>query len=123
MAAVAVTTGSASAAELTPAAPGISTAAAVRALSADVVKTGRTVHLHGVVLFVDSAHQRLFLHDGSAGILVAGRSMPDGVRAGDTIDVRGVTWIGGFAPAVWANAIDAVRPRRCPRPSAQPSRG
>ena len=101
---------------MTAAAPGISTAAAVRALSTDVVKTGLTVHLHGVVLFVDSARQRLFLHDGSAGILVAGRSMPDGLRVGDTVDVRGVTWIGGFAPAVWANAIDIGPPAPLPAP-------
>ena len=105
IAAVAVTIGSASGAGLTTDVPLISSAAAVRALSAAAVKTGLTVHLHGVVLFVDSAHQHLFLHDGSAGILVGGRSMPDGLRAGDTVDVRGVTWNEGFAPAVWANAI------------------
>ena len=105
MAAIAVTIGSASVAGFTTAVPRLSTAAAVRALSADVVKTGLPVHLHGVVLFVDSAHRRLFLHDGSAGILVGGRSTPDGLQAGDTVDVRGVTWNGGFAPAVWANAI------------------
>jgi signal transduction histidine kinase/CheY-like chemotaxis protein len=106
IAAIAATIGSASAAGLATTVPRISSAAAVRALSADVVKTGVPVHVHGVVLFVDSAHQRLFLHDGSAGILVAGRSTPDGLQAGDTVDVRGVTWNGGFAPAVWANAID-----------------
>ena len=106
IAAVAVTIGPASAAGLITAVPLISSAAAVRALSVEVVKTGLTVHLHGVVLFVEPAHNRLFLHDGSAGILVAGRSMPNGLRAGDTVDVRGVTWNGEFAPAVWANAID-----------------
>jgi signal transduction histidine kinase/ActR/RegA family two-component response regulator len=117
MAAVAVTIGSASAAGLTTAVPRLSTAAAVRALSADVVKTGLPVHLHGVVLFVDSAHQRLFLHDGSAGIRVGGRSTPDGLQAGDTVDVRGVTWNGGFAPAVWANAI--VVGARAPLPAPE----
>ena len=117
MAAVAVTIGSASAAGLTTAVPRLSTVAAVRALSADVVKTGLPVHLHGVVLFVDSAHQRLFLHDGSAGILVGGRSTPDGLQAGDTVDVRGVTWNGGFAPAVWANAI--VVGARAPLPAPE----
>ena len=116
MAAVAVTIGSASAAGLTTAVPRISSAAAVRALSADVVKTGLTVHLHGVVLSVDSAHHRLFLHDGSAGILVAGRSTPDGLQTGDTVDVRGVTWNGGFAPAVWANAIDVGAQAPLPAP-------
>jgi signal transduction histidine kinase/ActR/RegA family two-component response regulator len=116
IAAVAVTIGSASAAGLTTVGPLISSAAAVRALSADVVKTGLTVHLHGVVLFVDSAHQRLFLHDGSAGILVAGRPTPDGLQAGDTVDVRGVTWNGGFAPAVWANAIDIGAQAPLPAP-------
>jgi signal transduction histidine kinase len=90
---------------LTTDVPLISSAAAVRALPADAVKTGLAVHLHGVVLFVDPAHQRLFLHDGSAGILVGGRSTPDGLQAGDTVDLRGVTWNEGFAPAVWANAI------------------
>jgi signal transduction histidine kinase len=106
--AAAAAIGSASAA--TPAAPGIASAAAVRALSADVVKTGVTVRLHGVILFVDAAHRHLFIHDGTAGILVGGRSMPVGMRPGDTIDVQGVTWHGGFAPAVWANAV-AVGPR------------
>ena len=117
MAAVAVTMESTSAAGLTTAAPPLSTVAAVRALSADVVKTGLPVHLHGVVLFVDSAHQRLFLHDGLAGILVGGRSTPDGLQAGDTVDVRGVTWNGGFAPAVWANAI--VVGARAPLPAPE----
>ena len=111
---VAVTLGTASAAGL--AAPVISTAEAVRALSADAVKTGLTVHLHGVVLFVDSVHHRFFLHDGSAGILVSGRSTPDGLRSGDTVDVRGVTWNGGFAPAVWANAIDVGARAPLPAP-------
>src|SRR6185295_11704306 len=106
IAAMAATIGSASAAGSSTVVPLISSATAVRALSADVVKTGLPVHLHGVVLFVDSAHHRLVLHDGSAGILVAGRSTPEGLLAGDSVDVRGVTWSGGFAPAVWANVID-----------------
>jgi len=89
----------------TTAAPLLSTAAAVRVLSADAVKTGLPVRLLGVVLVVDAKRQRLFLHDGSAGILVGARSLPVGIQPGDTLDVRGVTWTGGFAPAVWANAI------------------
>ena len=116
IAAIATAIGSPSVAGLAIAAPLISSAAAVRALSADLVKTGVTVHLHGVVLFVDSARHVLFLHDGSAGILVAGRSTPDGLQAGDTVDVRGVTWNGGFAPAVWANVIDAGARAPLPAP-------
>ena len=107
-----VTGASASAAAVTL----LSSAASVRALSADDVKNGLPVRLHGVVLYVDSVHQRLFLHDGSTGILVAGRAIPAGLQAGDTIDVRGVTWHGGFAPAVWANAIDRVAHAPLPPP-------
>jgi len=114
IAATVATIGSASAA--TPATPRIASAAAVRALPAEVVKAGVTVRLQGVILFVDAARQHLFLHDGTASILVGGRSIPAGVRPGDTVDVQGVTWRGGFAPAVWANTVTVGPQASLPAP-------
>ena len=92
----------------------LTTAAQVRALSQAEVGLGRRVALRGVVMFVDEPRRVLYLHDGSAGILVGRVDTPASFRPGDLVAMSGATWNGRLAPALTAESI--VRVGRAPLP-------
>ncbi len=81
------------------------TAAAVRALSQAAVASHHAVKVRGVVVYVDRAGSRLFLHDGTAGIRVRDVVQPGRFHAGDTVDVDGITARDGLTPAIAARAL------------------
>ena len=61
----------------------LTTATRIRALSRAEVSTQRPVSLRGVVMVLDEAHRALYLHDGSAGVLVGHVQAIGAFRPGD----------------------------------------
>ena len=77
----------------------VSTAAAVRAMSA-ADQMGKTpVVLHGVVTFYDRDWHMLFVQDKTAGVFVLSPGS-FGVSAGDRVELKGVANLDLFAPMV-----------------------
>ncbi len=79
----------------------LTTAAAVRGLSAAEAARHYPVSLDGMITYYDPAWRMMFFADGTAGIYVmthGARALP--VRAGDHVALKGVTGAGDFAPIV-----------------------
>jgi signal transduction histidine kinase/CheY-like chemotaxis protein len=89
----------------------ITDAASIRRLSGFDSSLRHRVHLHGVVTYVDPAWRLLFVQDETAGVFVNSEGMPLPMTVGDSVEIRGVTDTGGFAPSVIAEAIE-VRGRQ-----------
>ena len=86
----------------------ITSAAAIRLLSADEAGQGRQVRLRGVVTARSGWQSSFFVQDASAGISVNqadGASIP---QAGQLVEIRGVTQPGQFAPSVTATSVTVV---------------
>jgi signal transduction histidine kinase/CheY-like chemotaxis protein len=81
------------------------TAAAVRALERDAHAGPPRVVLRGVVILAGGEGHRLFVHDGTASVLVTGVAAPDRFRPGDVVDVDGLASSEGFAPSVSARTV------------------
>jgi hypothetical protein len=85
----------------------LTTAAAVRALSAAEAEKHYPVKLRGVVTFYDDGLFSRFVQDETAGIyLQATNSL--GLQAGQLVEVEGVTGAGEFAPVVLPAAVKVV---------------
>jgi signal transduction histidine kinase/CheY-like chemotaxis protein len=96
------------------------TAAAIRALPRETVSAGAGVALRGVVVFVDREAKRLFVHDGTAGILIAAVAAPDRFQPGDIVDVDGTTSGLGFVPSVSAHTVSVRGHAPLPRAERPP---
>ncbi len=97
--------------------PTLTTAAAVRGLSADDAEKHLPVKLHGVVTFYDDGLFSRFVQDDTAGIyLQVTNSNP--LVPGQIIDVDGVTGSGEFAPVVLVASIQVTG--QGPLPEARP---
>ena len=81
--------------------PLLTRAEQVRQLSADQAERGYPVRLRGVVTYFDSESPDLFVQDSTAGIWVdLGNSTKLSLRAGELVEVKGVSSAGDFAPQV-----------------------
>ena len=81
----------------------VTTAAQVQGLSIETAALGKTVRLEGVMTFIDSASGRAFMQDESGGValkLNPQATLPEGLRPGSRVVVKGVTAIGQFLPWV-----------------------
>ncbi len=79
----------------------VMTAAAVRKLSAAEAEHGLAVRLGAVVTFYDAQTDYLFVQDRTGGVLVQNpRGTNLGLRAGQAVEVEGITRRGTFAPVV-----------------------
>ncbi len=78
--------------------PVITQAQKVRELTPQQANLGYRVRLRGVVTFVDDF--ALFLQDSSAGIAALAPGLSHALRAGDLVDVNGITECPDFAPQI-----------------------
>lgn len=85
----------------------ITSAQAVRHLSAEEAQEGRPVVLQGVILhFNEHAGFELTMQDDTAAIYVGGTTnLTRSLRPGQRVEITGVTSPGDFAPMVVASAI------------------
>ena len=92
-------------------APGrvLSTALEVHSLPLDAAQLGYPVHLRAVVTFFDPVAHLLFVQDRTDGVFVRLREeRPVPLRAGDLVDVKGVTIAGGYAPDVSKAEVEVL---------------
>lgn len=80
---------------------------AVRRLTLEEVTQGLPVSLRGTVTFSSPRFATLFVDDGVRGIFVeqAASQEESGPKAGDRVEITGVTGAGLFAPVIKASAV------------------
>ncbi len=86
----------------------------IRQLSAQQASRGYPVHLRGVVTFVDDF--ALFVQDSSAGIAVIAPGLAHVLRAGQLIDMEGITECPDFAPQVTSAQVRVAGTAQMPTP-------
>jgi signal transduction histidine kinase/ActR/RegA family two-component response regulator len=77
------------------------------------------VDIHGIVTYFDASWQMMFIEDGSGGVFVSVAGVKGGFTAGDTIDVRGWSDPGNYAPQIVRPTIDRLG--HGPLPPARPA--
>jgi PAS domain S-box-containing protein len=90
--------------------PVLSTARAVHGMTQEEAARKYPVHLHNAcVLYYNPDIGNLFISDASGSVYVAMRGQPRlSLRAGDLLDISGVSDAGGFAPLVRQPVIQLV---------------
>lgn len=89
----------------------------IRNLSVSEAQRGYPVHLRAVATFFDPLEPDLFVQDSSAGIWVdLGKNTPLRFRAGQVLEIEGVSAAPDFAPQVGAPKITVVGEAPLPRP-------
>jgi PAS domain S-box-containing protein len=102
------------------AAPGLTTAAAIHAMSPAQAASARPVRVRAVVTHVNEEGLYLFLQDATDGIFVDASDAPSPpARPGDVALVEGVTAPGLFAPQIRLRRLTVVG--KAPLPAARPS--
>ena len=88
----------------------LTTALEVHSLPLDAAQLGYPVHLRALVTYFSPASYLLFVEDRTDGVFVSLRD-PGRVplRAGDVVDVTGVTIAGGYAPDVGKAEVRVLR--------------
>ncbi len=91
------------------------TAAEVHSMPPDMAGLGHPVRLRGVVTYYDPVWGTLFVQDRTAGVFIdlRGRPAPN-VRAGQEVQVDGLTAAGDFAPVVRGARITVFGPGAMP---------
>jgi diguanylate cyclase (GGDEF)-like protein len=92
-------------------APGrlLTTALQVHSLPLAAAQLGFPVHLRAVVTYFDPVAHILFVQDRTDGVFVGLREeRREPLRAGDLVDVTGVTVAGGFAPDVSKAQVEVL---------------
>ena len=102
-----------------PAPPVLTRIDRIRALSAAEAERGLPVRLRGVVTFLETTQASFYFHDGTGGVFVntGKRKLP--LRAGDRVEVEGVTAPGGFIPVVMETRTRKLG--RAPYPQPRPA--
>ena len=96
----------------------ITKVAEVRSLGENEAKQGRPVHLRGVVTALSGWKNSFFFQDETAGISVDPASAATAVRAGDEVEVSGITTAGLFAPNITATSVTFIGKGKLPRARA-----
>jgi diguanylate cyclase (GGDEF)-like protein len=95
-------------------------AADIRTLSPETADRKLAVELHGVITYVDtrSSDGQLFIQDKTAGIFVFQQDaiINAPLRAGQFVEVKGVTTAGGFSPCIAQARITVLRDAVFPTP-------
>ncbi|MFM8271803.1 MAG: hypothetical protein ACKODX_05655, partial [Gemmata sp.] len=81
------------------------TASGVRSLPVRVAQAERPVHLTGVVTFCPPPHGYFYVQDGTGGLRVEWPRADKHIKAGDRVEVQGVTTAGTFLPEVRAEKV------------------
>jgi PAS domain S-box-containing protein len=97
--------------------PVLMNALQVRRLSVEQAKCRYPVQLRGMVTYYDPLWNMLFFEDSTAGLfVVAGREkLPPALRAGQLVELGGVTDKGDFAPVVQEPWIKVLGTSQYPR--------
>lgn len=81
--------------------PVMTSIAAIRRMQTDVASRAYPVNVLGVITIVDPQSDHFFIQAGSEGIYVDASDQALGhVPVGSKVRLRGLTWAGGFAPAI-----------------------
>jgi diguanylate cyclase (GGDEF)-like protein len=94
--------------------PELTTARAIRSLSSDQAGQARPVRLRGVVTAVTDWRFSFFVQDATSGIFVERTHDSPQLKAGQFVEVHGVTGPGNFAPIVNANDVTLLGKRKLP---------
>lgn len=94
----------------------LTTARAVHQLSTDEASKGYQVHLRGVVTAGTGWRGSFFLEDPTGGLFIQGREAGK-ARAGDEIELTGVTAPGQYAPVVIADRVSVAGQGKLPQAS------
>ncbi|MEI6194506.1 MAG: hypothetical protein WCS42_09260 [Verrucomicrobiota bacterium] len=92
----------------------LTTAAAVRSLSAAEAERHYPVKLHGVVTFYDEALLSRFVQDETAGIYLWELTNMPPLQAGQEVEVEGVTGPGEYAPVVMVKSVKVLGTSKLP---------
>lgn len=94
-------------------------AASIRALTPSEAAEARPASVRGVVTFAHQAHFGAygFVQDGSAGIYFPIREGTARLRAGDAVQIHGVTRPGDFAPYIEATSVEGLGRADLPTPN------
>jgi signal transduction histidine kinase/CheY-like chemotaxis protein len=90
--------------------PVLTQAAQIRRLTAEQAQRGYPVDLRGVITYrcTKLGWWVTFFQDSTAGIFIFRSAVPENVRAGDLVEVRGRTGPGDFAPVVESTHVHVV---------------
>jgi diguanylate cyclase (GGDEF)-like protein len=80
----------------------------LKALSAEQAGLNMPVRLRGTVTVLSGWKSAFFLEDATGGISIEPGENSPSLRAGDIVEVRGVTGPGKFAPVISANRVSLV---------------
>ncbi len=101
------------------AADAMTSIARIRTLDEQAAQLERPLRIRGVVTYCNLTTDILFVQDESAGIYVDINGIElDDLRAGQLVEIDGVTASGGFAPDVAAPVIRVLGEAPMPRPRA-----
>jgi diguanylate cyclase (GGDEF)-like protein len=94
----------------------------IRNLSPDEAKRAYPVHLRAVVTFVDHGSGEVFVQDETAGVFVFehGSVSNARLRAGQLVDLTGVTVPADFAPAITKANLNVLGVGTLPKPKRRP---
>jgi len=90
------------------ASPELTTVRQIRALTPDQAAKARPVRLRGVVTVLSGWKYSFFFQDATAGISIERASNLPQLQAGQSVEVRGVTGPGQFAPIVTADQVTVL---------------
>jgi diguanylate cyclase (GGDEF)-like protein len=86
----------------------------IRALTADQARQARPVRFHGVVTALSGWKNSFFVQDATAGISVDPNNASLEVQPGQSIEIRGITGPGLFAPVVVAQSVTILGKDKLP---------
>ena len=84
---------------------GLTNASQVRQLSRVEASKGLPARIQGVVTFYDASWNMLFVADDTSGIFIWLAESKPALQTGQSVEVRGVTGPGGYAPVIHAREI------------------
>lgn len=87
----------------------------IRKLSVEEANRSHPVRLVGVVTYFDGVSPNVFLQDATGGIWARWPKDGPRLRAGQRIQLEGVTKQPGFAPSVYSPRAKVLGKLRCPR--------
>jgi hypothetical protein len=104
--------------------PTLTKAHDTHSLTSEQAARSYPVHLRAIVTYydpnVDPRHPTVWVSDSSGGIYVELSSVPViPFKAGDLLEITGVSAAGGYAPIVKATEARVIG--RCPLPTARPT--
>ena len=96
----------------------LTTIAQIKALTKEEAGRRHPVHFRAVVTVAEPPRALMMVHDGTLGLYVYPvTAVVDGVKTGDSVEVRGYTLAGGFAPMVRPTSVRVLGKANLPLPA------